>query len=70
MRNDAKLRVIRDGVVVADNRNVASLRRVKDEVKEVRAGTECGVHVENFDDLKAGDEIVGKRVEEIVRKLE
>ena len=70
MRNDAKLRVVRDGVVVADHRKVASLRRVKDEVKEVRAGTECGIHVEGFDDLKAGDEIIAYRVEEIARKLE
>ena len=70
MRNDCKLRVIRDGAVVTDQRNVRSLRRVKDEVKEVRAGTECGIHVEGFDDLKQGDELIAYRVNEVARKLE
>ena len=58
VRKDAKVRVLRDGVVVTDNRNIESLRRVKDEVREVRAGTECGIRIEGFDDIKAGDEII------------
>ena len=70
VRKDAKARVLRDGVVVTDNRDIASLRRVKDEVREVRAGTECGIRIEGFDDLKAGDELVIYKVEQIARKLE
>ncbi len=47
-----------------------SLRRVKDEVKEVRAGTECGVRVAGFDDLKAGDTLIFYKVIEVQRTLD
>ena len=67
---DAKARVVRDGVVVTDNRDVESLRRVKDDAKEVRAGTECGIRLAGFDDLKPGDEIVCYRVTEVKRTLD
>ena len=69
-RKDAKVRVIRGGVVVTDNRNVESLRRVKEEVREVRAGTECGVRVANFEDLKPDDELVFYKITEVKRKLD
>jgi len=69
MRNDAYIRVIRDGVVVTDHRKFASLRRVKNEAKEVAIGTECGIHVEGFNDVKAGDEIIAYTIEEIARTL-
>jgi len=69
-QKNVKIRVSRDGVVVTDDRNVESLRRVKDEVKEVRAGTECGVRVENFDDLKAGDVLMFYKVIETQRTLD
>ncbi|MEM6459069.1 MAG: hypothetical protein AAF710_06730, partial [Planctomycetota bacterium] len=59
-----------DGVVVTDNRDVESLRRVKDEVKEVRAGTECGVRVAGFDDLKPGDVLSFYNVTEVARTLD
>ena len=67
---DAKARVVRDGVVVTDNRDVESLRRVKDDAKEVRAGTECGIRLAGFDDLKPGDEIVCYKVTEVKRTLD
>ncbi|MEO1236129.1 MAG: translation initiation factor IF-2, partial [Planctomycetota bacterium] len=69
-REGVKVRVSRDGVVVTDDRDVESLRRVKDEVKEVRAGTECGVRVAGFDDLKAGDTLVFYKVTEVQRTLD
>ncbi len=51
---NARVRVIRDGVVVADDK-VASLKRYKDDVKEVAAGYECGMALEKFKDIKEGD---------------
>ena len=69
-RSGVKARVSRDGVVVTDNRDVESLRRVKDEVREVRAGTECGVRIQNFDDIKSGDVITFYKVQEVARTLD
>ena len=51
---DAKVRVVRDGIVVAED-EIASLRRFKDDVKEVAEGYECGVGLEKFGDIKEGD---------------
>lgn len=51
---DAKLRVVRDGIVVAEDK-ISSLQRFKDSVKEVAAGYECGIGLECFNDLKEGD---------------
>jgi len=70
MRNDVKIRVERDGVVVTDNRKVASLKRVKDEVKEVQVGTECGLKIDGFDDVKIGDRLIAYRVEKVKRTLD
>ena len=66
----AKARVVRDGVVVTDDRDIESLRRVKDDAKEVRIGTECGIRLAGFDDLKPGDEIVCYKVTEVKRTLD
>ena len=57
-------RLVRNGEVVAE-RKIDTLRRVKDEVKEVRAGTECGIHLENTNDYKEGDIIEVYEVHEI-----
>ncbi len=57
-------RIIRDGVLVRDGCKVASLRRFKDDVREVRAGMECGIRLEGFDDLHVGDVI---RTYEIIK---
>ena len=51
---NANVRVVRDGVVIAEDR-VVSLQRFKDAVKEVAAGYECGIGLEHFNDLKEGD---------------
>ncbi|MBP1725082.1 MAG: bacterial translation initiation factor 2 (bIF-2) [Deltaproteobacteria bacterium] len=60
----AKVRVLRDNVVINDSK-VASLRRYKDDAKEVRAGQDCGIGVENFNDIKVGDVLETYGVEEI-----
>ncbi|MEM9418841.1 MAG: hypothetical protein AAGA25_07315, partial [Planctomycetota bacterium] len=70
LKDDVKVRVSRDGVVVTDDRDVESLRRVKDEVKRVQNGTECGVRVANFDDLKPGDTLIFYKVIEVQRTLD
>ena len=70
MQKDCKARVTRNGVVVIDERDIESIRRVKDEVKEVRAGTECGIRLVGFEDIKSGDRIECYRVIEVKRKLE
>ncbi len=54
IERNAKIRLLRDDVVVFDGR-IASLRRFKEDVKEVQTGYECGIGVENFQDIKPGD---------------
>jgi len=54
MRRSAHVRVVRDGTVIYDT-TIASLRRVKDDVREVQEGFECGILLENFNDVKEGD---------------
>jgi translation initiation factor IF-2 len=65
---EGRVRVVRDGKQVYDGR-LASLRRFKDDVREVRAGFECGIGIENFNDLKVGDVIEAYRTEEHARTL-
>jgi len=64
----ARVRVIRDGVEVYAGA-LASLKRFKEDVREVREGFECGIGVENFNDLKVGDLVEAYRVEEVARSL-
>jgi translation initiation factor IF-2 len=54
IKRDAGVRVIREGVVVAED-TMSSLRRFKDDVREVREGFECGIGLEKFQDIKEGD---------------
>jgi len=63
------LRVIRDSVVLYEGKN-SSLRRFKDDVKEVQSGYECGIGVEKFNDIKAGDQLECYYLEEIKPELE
>ncbi|MBR3199229.1 MAG: translation initiation factor IF-2 [Bacilli bacterium] len=56
IKRDSKARVIRDGVVIYDGK-IGSLQREKDTVKEVKKGYECGITIENFNDIKVGDVI-------------
>ncbi len=64
-----RVRVVRDGKIVYTG-GISSLKRFKDDVKEVRDGLECGIGIENFNDVKVGDRIEAFRMEEIKRTLE
>jgi translation initiation factor IF-2 len=64
MERGQKMRLLRDGVVIFEGKN-SSLRRFKDDVKEVQAGYECGIGIENFNDIKVGDRIDCYYLEEI-----
>lgn len=64
----AKIRVLRDSVVIYDG-ELASLRRFKDDVKEVASGYECGVGLERFNDIKEGDVLEAYTFEEVKREL-
>ncbi|HJY80978.1 MAG TPA: translation initiation factor IF-2 [Candidatus Binatia bacterium] len=69
MMRGAQVRLLRDHAVVHQGR-IVSLRRFKDDVREVAAGTECGVSLENFQDVRAGDVIEAYELEQILRRLE
>ena len=69
VRRGASVRLIRDDIVIHEG-ELSSLRRFKDEVKEVNAGQECGMAFENYSDLKQGDVIECYEVEEIARSLD
>lgn len=63
------VKVIRDGVVVREGCRLASLRRFKDDVKEVRSGMECGVRLEDFNDIHVGDRIETYEIVKVARTL-
>lgn len=67
LRRNAKVRILRDGSVVADNLDLASLRREKDDASEVREGFECGLVLRNFQDIKIGDVVEAFEMREIAR---
>ena len=62
-----KVRLLRDGSVVADNLDLASLRREKDDASEVREGFECGLVLRNYQDIKLGDVVEAFEMREIPR---
>jgi translation initiation factor IF-2 len=64
-----RVRVVRDGVEVYSG-TIGSLKRFKDDVREVREGFECGIGIDNFNDIKVGDVIENFRTEEVARTLE
>ena len=68
VQRGAKVRLLRDNVVIHDG-TLKTLRRFKDEVKEVREGYECGMAFENYSDIQSGDQIECYLVEEIARTL-
>ena len=63
------IRLLRDGRVVAENLQVGSLRRVKDDVREVKQGLECGINLANYDDVKDGDKLEFYVRESVARSL-
>jgi translation initiation factor IF-2 len=68
VRRSLPIRVLRDNVVIYEGQ-LESLRRFKDDVNEVRAGTECGIGVRNYNDVKAGDQIECFERTEVARKV-
>jgi len=69
INRQGRVRVVRDGVEVYEG-TIGSLRRFKDDVKEVKEGYECGIGIENFNDLKVGDVFELYRTEEVARTLQ
>lgn len=67
IKRNCGIRLIHDGIVVYEGK-LASLRRFKDDVKEVNAGFECGLNIENYNDIKEGDIIEGYVMEEVEKK--
>ena len=61
--------MVRDGVEVYHG-GLSSLKRFKEDVREVKEGLECGIGVENFNDIKVGDVLESYKVEEVARSLE
>jgi len=68
VERNANLRLLRDGVVVFDGK-IASLRRFKEDVKEVQSGYECGIGLENYNDVKPGDVFEVYQMEEVEAHL-
>ncbi len=68
-RRNAKIRLVRGGIVVLDGGALESLKRFKDDAREVKDGLECGCKLQNFDDIKEGDVIEFYTIEELRRTL-
>lgn len=69
VQRSAKVRIIRNEVVIEDGRTLDSLKRVKDDVREVKAGLECGLKISGYDDIKEGDILEFYTTIEVARKL-
>jgi len=69
INKNAKLRLIRNNIVIKDNCSVASLKHLKDDAREVKAGFECGLRISGFDDIKVDDVFEAYEVVEVARKL-
>ena len=69
VERDALIRVTRNGVVVENDRKLSQLKRFKDDVKEVRAGMECGMKIDGYDDIKEGDVLECYKNVEVKRTL-
>ena len=67
IRRNSKARLVRDGVVVADNLDISSLKRGKDDATEVREGFECGLTLGGFNDIKIGDVVETFEMREVAR---
>ena len=68
VNRNAKVRIIRNNIVVEDERTLDSLKRFKDDVREVRAGMECGLKIAGYDDIKEGDMLEFYQPVEVARK--
>ena len=68
VKKSSPIRVLRDNVVIYEG-ELESLRRFKDDVNEVKAGTECGIGVKNYNDVKTGDQIEVFERREVARQI-
>jgi translation initiation factor IF-2 len=68
VKRGAEARLVRDNIVVWTGK-LSSLRRIKDDAKEVAEGMECGISLENYQDIKEGDKIEAFEIEEQKQKL-
>jgi translation initiation factor IF-2 len=68
MTRGSKARLVRDGVIIYDS-TIASLRRFKDDVREVAEGFECGIGIEGYNDIQEGDVIEAYEIREVARTL-
>lgn len=66
MSRNAQVRVVRDGIVIHEGK-ISSLKRFKDDAKEVATGYECGIGIEGFNDIHEGDIIEAYVIEEVKR---
>jgi translation initiation factor IF-2 len=64
-----KFRLLRDGTVVTENLTLDSLKRIKEDVKEVRGGLECGLKIHGYDDIKVGDQLEAYKTVDVARTL-
>jgi translation initiation factor IF-2 len=69
VQRDALIRVTRNGVIIENDRKLSQLKRVKDDAKEVRSGTECGMKIDGYDDIKEGDVLECYKKTEVKRTL-
>jgi translation initiation factor IF-2 len=74
IKRDSKIRLIREGIVIyptgeGASAELASLKRFRDDVKEVQSGMECGLTIKNFSDIKVGDVVEAYEEEEVKRTL-
>jgi len=68
IRRNARVRVLRDNVVIHDG-ELESLKRFKDDVREVKSGFECGLSIRSYSDIKVGDQLEAYEVQEVARTL-
>jgi translation initiation factor IF-2 len=70
IERSAKVRIIRQNVIIREECSLDSLKRFKDDAREVRQGFECGIKIVGFDDIKEGDIIEAYQMVEVARKLQ
>jgi len=69
VNKNAKMRLIRDNIVLRDNLRIESLKHFKDDVREVKAGLECGIKIAGFDDIKVDDVLDFYKIVKVARSL-
>ena len=69
VRRGARFRLLRENIVIVHRRDRIGPKRMKDDVREVKQGFECGLSLKNFDDIKEGDQLEIFEVQEVARTL-